>query len=258
MNPAKTVLITGATSGIGLALAKLLAAQGHSLILTGRSAEKLERTKQELPPDVQAALLLADFTEIDAPANLFAECARRGLVVDILVNNAGAGLLGDHVDLPTDAVRHTLESNVLALTELCALFGKQMKERKGGSILNIGSTAAYQPLPYFAAYAASKAYVLHFSEALAAELAPFGVTITCYGPGPTGTNFFSSANSTPTRAFSTERFASVDAVAADAWRALQQKKMTAVYGKSTKLLLFLERLVPRRVVVAITKRMMKD
>ncbi len=254
----KTILITGATGGIGLAMARILALEGHHLILTGRSEEKLARMRSALP---QAWLknvetMIADLADPAAPQYLFDECTRRGLAVDVLVNNAGNGYIGEHLNADMQKIQAMLACNIMALTELCTRFGQEMKRRKSGYMLNIASTAAYQPLPYMASYAASKAYVLHFSEALAKELESDHIVVTAFCPGPTATGFFETATVGGDR-FSEIGYAQVDDVARSALDALFSKKLSAVYGRKNAIMIFLERFLPRRAVAAIAKRFMR-
>lgn len=260
-NTQKTVLITGATSGLGLEMTKILAAQGYQLILTGRSEEKLTVALRALPQmTTPPVTFLADFSNPAGAEKLWRDVQAQGLTVDILINNAGHGSYGETVEMSPETVRAMLTCNVLALTELSIRFGKQMKQRRGGMILNIASTAAYQPVPFMGAYAASKSYVLFFSEALAAELAPYDVSVTSFAPGATDTNFFTTAKMTGTAPAVLEKTARapVERVAEAALNALFNKKMTAMYGGQSRLLNFFTRLLPRRAVVAVTKRIMQE
>jgi uncharacterized protein len=188
-------LVTGASSGIGEALARKLAARGVDLVLTARSAARLEALAAELKTahgiGVETAPL--DLAAAGAAAELFARTEGRGLGVDLLVNNAGFGLLGAEAELPVEGVLDSLRVNVLAAAELAHRFLAAMRPRRRGAILNVASTQAFLPDPYMAAYGASKAFLLSFSEALHVEAERDGVLVTCLCPGFTRTGFYAAA-----------------------------------------------------------------
>ena len=254
------VLITGATSGIGLEMAKILAKAGYNLVLTGRNEAKMKEIETTLQPAMEGTLTVveSDLGILGAGEELHEKCHRRGLTIDILINNAGNGFFGEHLTLPLPQLRTMLTCNTINLTELCSLFGTEMIKRKNGMILNIASTAAYQPLPYMAAYAASKSYVLNFSEALAKELEDDDVTVSCYSPGATATKFFASAGVAVAnnKDFPVERYAPAHLVAQKALETLFSKKLSSVYGWYGRFTAFAVRLFPRAFVAAVTKRIM--
>lgn len=188
----QNVLITGAGSGIGRALTRLFHADGHHVIGASLVVEELATLSRELG-DSRFTPLPIDLARVDAAESLFGATEAQGKRVDVLVNNAGFGLFGEHLDLDADAVTRLLLLNVLTPTRLCTLYGRDMRERAAGGILNIASTSALQPLPFLAAYAASKHYLLAFSDALADELAPRGVRVTTVLPGTTRTPFLDAA-----------------------------------------------------------------
>ncbi|WP_394831601.1 SDR family oxidoreductase [Pendulispora rubella] len=187
-----TALITGASSGIGLELARLLAARKHDLVLVARNEQRLVQLAEELHTahGVAVTTFASDLARQGAAQEVYDFTKGRGLEIEVLVNNAGVGLYGEHSGLGLERVDQMLQLNVTTLTEFCRLYAPDMKARTSGRILNIASTAAYQPTPFFAAYGASKAYVLNFSEALAMELVDHGVSVSCLSPGPTDTGFF--------------------------------------------------------------------
>ena len=192
----ETVLVTGASSGIGLELARCFAADGCRLVLVARKGNALEALATDLRKahKIQAQVITADLAHPEAPTRLLAHLQSAGLKVDVLVNNAAFGAQGKFVELPLGRQLEMLQVNITSLTHLTGLLLPGMVERRRGGILNVASTAAFQPGPGMAVYYATKAYVLSFSEALAEELAGTGVTVTAVCPGPTATNFGAAAN----------------------------------------------------------------
>ena len=188
--PNKTALITGASGGIGYELAKLFAHDHYNLVLVARSASKLSQLADGLQRQfgISAKPLVADLAAPGAARRLFDQLGREGTAVDLLVNNAAYGIYGEFAGMPLEEIAGQIELNIAALTLLTRLFLPQMVERKYGRVLNIASTAGFQPGPLMAVYA-SKAYVISFSEAIANELKGSGVTVTCLCPGPTDTGF---------------------------------------------------------------------
>jgi short-subunit dehydrogenase len=198
MRKLEYALITGGGSGIGLEFAKLLLPK-YNLVLLGRDKEKLIKAKEDLLKQFtlgssrEIILLPYDLSELSAAASVFQACQQKSIDIKILINNAGCGLFGYHESLDETKITKMLNLNIITLTLLCKFFGEEMKREKSGYILNIASLAAYQPVPYIAAYAASKSYVLNFSEGLSKELEDYNVTVTCLSPGHTDTNFFAYA-----------------------------------------------------------------
>jgi short-subunit dehydrogenase len=197
----------------------------------------------------------ADLAGRGAGIGLHETCAKRGLEVELLVNNAGAGLFGPSADLAAEGVEAMLGLNVLSLTSLCALFGRDMKARGKGRILNVGSLAGNFALPYFASYAASKSYVLSYSLALRAELKKAGVSVTCVLPGYVRTSFDDSAGiaSPAYRAFSAAAGMEAAAVARAGLHALDRGRPCSVAGASNKVAAALSKLVPRSAMPALAK-----
>lgn len=192
----KATLITGASSGIGEAFARRLAAEKHNLVLVSRSEKPLHELCDELmlQHKVIAHYVVLDLTERDADATLFAETEKHGFEIDWLINNAGFGSNGDFVTLDRDRELEMIELNIRSLVALTHRYLAAMRERKGGMIVNVSSTAGFQPIPFMATYAATKAFVSSFSEALAEENAPFGIKVLALCPGATKTNFFAASN----------------------------------------------------------------
>ncbi|MEA2565364.1 MAG: uncharacterized protein QOD49_541, partial [Actinomycetota bacterium] len=186
-------LVTGASGGIGEELARILARHGYDLVLVARSADKLAALAERLELDhgIQVRAIAKDLARPDAAAEIHEWLAAEGLTVDVLVNNAGMGLLGKFAEIGIEGDVEMLRLNVEAPTLLTRLLLPSMLERGSGRILNLASTAGFQPGPLMAVYYATKAYVLSFSEALANEVAGTGVTVTALCPGPTETGFSS-------------------------------------------------------------------
>jgi short-subunit dehydrogenase len=179
-------LITGASAGLGVDFARQLSARGHRLVLAARRKDRLESLAKELG---NARAVAIDLSRKDAATKLLADVEAAGEQVDLLVNNAGFGLIGAFAELDAKRLRQMIDLNVGTLTDLCRAVAPQMIARKSGGILNVASTAAFQPGPKMAVYFATKAFVLSLTEALHEELKPHGVSVTCLCPGPTRTEF---------------------------------------------------------------------
>lgn len=243
-----TTLITGASSGIGEVFARKLAARGDNLLLVARSEDKLISLCNELGRmyDTRAQYFTTDLSERDAPARLFEETQKRELEIDFLINNAGFGSMGDFARLDLERESNMIDLNVRALVELTHLFLVPMRERKSGSIINVASTAGFQPVPFMGTYAATKAFVLSFSEALWEENRPYGVKVMALCPGVTQTNFFDAAKiqKPPARISQTP-----EAVVDTALRALARGKSSVISGWTNFFMIESERLVPRSLIL---------
>ncbi|MEU4409039.1 SDR family oxidoreductase [Streptosporangium sp. NPDC023963] len=198
-----TALVTGASKGLGAAYAHELARRGAHLVLVARSGDALRRVADEIREAHQADVdpVTADLTEPDGVTGLIAELDRRGRTVDLLVNNAGAGAVGPFLSSSLRRNVSSVELNVTALMSLTHVLGGRMVERGNGGIINVASTAAFQPMPYQAGYAATKAFVLSFTESLAEELRGTGVRVMGAHPGATDTGFFDGTSATMNPAF---------------------------------------------------------
>jgi hypothetical protein len=252
----ETVLVTGASSGIGRALATCFAAEGCRLILLARKRQALQALADELRQahKTQSEVLTADLAQPDTPPRIFRHLEANGTKVDVLVNNAGFGAYGRFTELPLERQLEMVQVNVTALTHLARLFLPGMTARRRGGVLNVASTAGFQPGPLMAVYFATKAYVLSFSEALAEELLRTGVTVTALCPGATATNFAQAAQSRFSRRFL--RLAmSAQSVARIGHRAFRSGQVVAVAGWHNRLLASSVRLGPRSVVRKIAKRL---
>lgn len=246
MRPTETVLVTGASSGIGLELARCFAADKSNLILVARNGEALETLAAELRTEqgIEVRVIVADLARSDVAQMIFDEAGRAGGKVDVLVNNAGFGLHGTFCELPLKRQMEIIQVNVAALVELTGLFLPGMVEQKRGGILNVGSVAGFVPGPYMAIYYATKAFVLSFSEALFEELRGTGVTVTDVCPGPTETNFSQVARSHRVRE-STAPKMSAKAVAVAGHRDFRRAKCLSIPGAANEVLSKASRLVPR-------------
>ncbi len=242
-------LVTGASSGIGAAFARELARRGADLVLVARSEDKLTALAEELRASfgVGADVAVADLAEPSAASDLAAELRARDLSIDILVNNAGFGLFALLHQADGGVLADMIRVNVAALVDLTRLCLPGMLERDRGAIINVASTAAFQPVPYMAVYGATKAFVLSFTEALWAETRGTGVRVTAICPGSTDTAFFDVAGDDAQvgRRISPER------VVDTALRALDRRASTTVTGAGNRLLTNAPRLAPRQLVARI-------
>jgi short-subunit dehydrogenase len=245
-------LVTGASGGIGLELARLFAADGHDLVLVSRGAERLGVVSRDLEDrfKVEVRAIPRDLSNPIAPASLFDECGE----IDFLVNNAGFGSLGTFVESDPAMLGEMLQVNVAALTQLTRLFLPTMLERRTGRILNVASTAAFQPGPLMAVYYASKAYVLSFSEAIRDELNGTGVTVTTLCPGPTRTSFDARAEVARPRLLNS-RVMEPSEVAAEGYAGMMSGKAVVIPGRVNRLGATGARLMPRSLAANIARRM---
>jgi uncharacterized protein len=252
----ETVVITGASSGIGAELARVAAREGCRLVLAARSVAALDKLAVELKAmyGVECHVFGVDLAEVTGPRDLVRFCTERGLEPDVLVNNAGFGGWGAFASLDPDRELAMIDVNVAALTHLCRLLLPGMLERRRGRILNVASTAAFQPGPFMAVYYATKSYVLSFSEALAEELRGTGVTVTALCPGPTSTGFGRAAGFPGTNLFKLLRPAEAAPVAAAGWRAMRRGTRIVIPGFTNALGAFLPRLMPRGIVTRVVMR----
>jgi short-subunit dehydrogenase len=254
-----TALITGASSGIGAALARCFARAGHRPVLVARSAGKLQELAQSLHAEfgVRAIVLVADLAKPGAAAALAASVRRKRLAIDVLVNNAGILEQGRFVRIPARRHQALIELNVASLTAMLVQFLPPMIKRGHGRVLNVASIAAFQPVPMLATYAATKAYVLSLSESLSEELRDTGVSVTALCPGITATHMLTTAAQANAKLGALPGFlvSDVDAVAAEGYRACMQGEVIAVPGNVNWATVVAARAAPkwlvRRVVGAV-------
>lgn len=255
----KTALITGASSGIGLELARLFAQDKHDLVLVARSVDKLQALAAELRKEgIRCEVLSKDLQLENAPAEIFQWCQEKNISIDYLVNNAGLGDFGFFHESEWGPQKAMIQVNMNALTHLSHLFIPGMVKKGSGKVLNIASTAAFQPGPYMSVYFASKAYVLHFSEAIANELKGTGVTVTVHCPSATETGFFNAAGMQDSALVKGKKVATSQEVAEDAYRAMMKGRIVRINGFMNHLLALSPRFAPRNLATSITRMMVKD
>jgi short-subunit dehydrogenase len=250
----QTALITGASGGIGLELAKLFAKDGRDLVLAARSGDKLTQIANELSKQgIRVQVLAKDLSDYNTAKEIFDYCNNNSIQIDYLVNNAGFGDFGMFYESNWEKQEQMINLNITALTHLCRLFLPEMVKRKFGRIMNVASTAAFQPGPTMSVYYASKAYVLHFSEAIANELEKTGVTVTALCPGATESGFQAAAAMEKSRLVKGRKLPTSEEVAAFGYRAMMKGKTVAVPGLGNKLLGIGYRFFPRNWVVKVSR-----
>lgn len=260
MNPdRKWALVTGASSGFGMDFATELARKRFNLVLVARRPAPMEQLANKLRRETGAEIIVeaADLSMDGSASRLKEFLDRRGVAIHTLINNAGYGVFGDFVDQPLVRTMDMLRVNVSALTELTYLFGAEMKKRGEGEILLVSSIGGYQATPMYAAYSASKAYVLHFGEALHEELAPYGVTVTVVSPGISSTGFLSVSGQKAT-AYQRAVMMSSQAVVGAGLRALSMRKASVVPGMVNALTVLNNRFIPRAWQRKIAYRLMRN
>lgn len=252
-----TALITGASAGLGSDYARLFASDGHDVVLVARRKEKLDELAAELSKEhgIEAHTIAADLADPGAPQSIHDEVKEKGLDIEFLVNNAGFGSNGKFVELDFAGELAMITVNITTLMHLTRLFLPAMIERGHGRILNLGSTAGFQAGPYMATYYASKAFVNHFSEALAHELKDTGVTVTVSCPGATATEFAKVAGNDKSRLFQGGSAATSMDVANHGYRAMMKGKRMAIPGFKNKFLVQTLRMSPRNTVISIAARL---
>lgn len=246
----QTVLITGASNGIGKACARVFARKGYDLVLVARNEEKLEQVKAEICAryDRRVEVIVMDLTWEDAAIDLYNELELRNIDIDILVNNAGFGDHGAFCESDWNTQKRMVALNITALMQLCYVFGNHMQEKQSGKIMNIASLAGLCPGPYMSVYYATKAFVLSFSEALAEEMQSHGVKVTCICPGPVDTGFMETAHLQKSSMFRVFPASKASALAKLAVDALMNNRTVVLQGVAGVLLNMSVRLMPRIVV----------
>jgi short-subunit dehydrogenase len=251
-----TALITGGSTGIGLDLAREFASHGHDLVVVARQRDRLDQAAGALEGKygVKVTAIPSDLSIDGSPQRLYDAVIGEGIRIDYLVNNAGFGLGGEFADTDLDRELDMIQLNIAAVVHMTKLFMQPMLRRKKGRIMNVGSTAGFQPGPLMSVYYASKAFVLSFSEAIAEELRDSGVTVTCLCPGPTETEFAHVAGIKQTRLFTQMGVKDSAEVARFGYRAMMKGERVAIPGVRNKMLVQVERATPRRLVTTIVRK----
>lgn len=257
----KATLITGASGGIGEVFARRLAEQKHNLVLVARSEKKLHELCDELmlKHEITAHYVAVDLTEFEADARLFEETEKQGLEINWLINNAGFGSMGDFARLELEKELEMISLNITSLVALTHRYLRKMRERRSGTIINVASTASFQPVPFMATYAATKAFLRSFSEAIAEENRLFNVKILALCPGPTETNFFDAANigTNVKDAFMKKGMQSPEAVVETALNAVKSGKATVVSGWTNRLSARLGNFVPNSLITRVVGNVLR-
>lgn len=252
----ETVLITGASSGIGMGLAKLFAADGSDLVLVARREDRLNELAEELKSEhgIEVHVLPKDLSKKTSPNEIFNHLKKEKIEIDVLVNNAGFGSRGMVSELDTDLQVDMVQVNAAALTHLTSLFLPGIIERGQGGILNVGSLAGFQPGPNLAVYFATKAYVLSFTEALAEEISNPNIKISCFAPGPVKTEFGEKSDLEDSLLFKLSLMDLEPAVKAG-YEGFRKGKTIVIPGLKQQIVPFLNRFTPRLIVRKIAKKL---
>jgi len=252
----KTVLITGASSGIGLELARIFAKNKTDLVLAARSGDKLKALSDEITKSsgVKVKIISKDLSILKNCEELAAKLKNETITIDYLVNNAAFGTSGFFTDTDLQKEIEMINLNITALTYLSKVYAREMKQRGSGKILNVSSTAAFQPGPLMAVYYATKAYVQSLSEALANELKGTGVTVTALCPGPTISGFQSAANINNVRLVKGRKLPTSAEVALFGYNSMMNGKTVAVHGLMNKIVVQIVRFVPRKLITSVIRK----
>lgn len=254
----KTALITGASNGIGLELAKIFAREKINLILVARNEQKLNELAKELAENgIEITIITKDLSITKNAEELYNELKSKGLAIDFLVNNAGFGLRGNITETDWQRELEMLTLNIVSLTYLSKKVAGDMRAAGNGRILNIGSTASFQPGPFMAVYCATKAYVLSFSEAINFELKGTGVSVTTLCPGVTETGFHVVAKTEGSGMLKSMSMASAEDVAKYGYKIMMKGKSMGVYGFVNKIMVSSVRFTPRSIVMGIAAKLLR-
>jgi uncharacterized protein len=256
--PGKWALVTGASAGIGAALAEELARGGTNLVLTARRRERLEELAQkvETAHKIQTRIFVADLRQADAPEKIFQFTKEQGIAVELLINNAGFGAYGEFQTVGTDKLTEMVQVNCAAVVHLTRLYLPEMAARRHGDVLVVASTASFQSVPYLSTYAATKAFDLLFAEGLAEEMKPYGVRVCALCPGSTESEFAEVAGQSHIAATRANR-ETAEKVAQTGLRALAAGKSYVISGLGNYLGMLGQRLVSRRMVARVAARMFR-
>ncbi|WP_017318470.1 SDR family NAD(P)-dependent oxidoreductase [Mastigocladopsis repens] len=259
-NRQQTALITGASGGIGYELAKLFARDGYNLVLVARTGQKLAQIADDFKQKfrITVKVIAKDLSIATAPDEIFQQLQQEGIKVDVLVNNAGFATYGFFHEIDLKPELQMMQVNMVCLTHLTKLFLKDMVKQGFGRILNIASTAAFQPGPLMAVYYATKAYVLSFSEAIANELEDTGVTVTALCPGPTESGFQQRAAMEDSKLVSGQKIMDAETVAKIGYSGLLEGKTVVIPGVKNNILAQSVRFTPRKLVTKLVRNMQES
>lgn len=250
-------LITGASGGIGMELARIHAARGNDLVIVARSTNKLTRLKTELETQytVEVMAISKDLGKREAPEEIYRELQQQEIQVEYLINNAGFGDYGLFFETDWEKEEQMIDLNMKSLTHLTKLFLPDMIKRRSGRIMNVASTAAFQPGPLMAIYYATKHYVLAFSEAIANEVKDYGVTVTALCPGPTASGFQSAAAMEESKLVNSIKMPSSAEVADYGYQAMIKGKAVAIHGKANSMMAKTVGFLPRNLVTGLVRKL---
>ena len=259
-NKQKTALITGPTSGIGFELISLFCKDNIDLVLVSRNEERLQKIKEDVIKNynINVALFPIDLSHTNSAKKVYEFCVKNNLEIDYLVNNAGFGIYGLFEEAPIQLDQEMIQLNITSLTELTKYFALEMKKRGFGKIMNVASTASFQPGPWMSVYCATKHYVLAFSEAIAEEFKGSGVSVTTLCPGPTISGFQERAGfRKEAKLFSSPATATSKQVAVFGYRKMMNKKRVVIYGFLNNLSAFFVKFVPSTWKTSLVKKIFK-
>lgn len=255
----QTVLITGATTGIGFQLARLFAMNGYHLVTVARNESKLDQLQHAWTTEfgIDIHTIAQDLSHPNAVNEIITYLEKKQLQIDILVNNAGFGLFGPFIDTSIEQELEMIQVNIATLTHLTKFIAKKMVNNQSGKILNVASVAAFQPGPLMSVYFATKAYVLSFSEALTNELAEHGIQVSVLCPGPTHTGFEQRANLKQSKLFE-RNVMQAEEVARTAYQQFLTGKSMIIPGKTNWMLVRSSQLLPRKMITGIVRKMQSE
>jgi short-subunit dehydrogenase len=255
-----TALITGASSGIGLEFAKIFAAANNNLVLVARSGGKLLQLAEDLKKkhNISVKVIGADLSKMAEVQKVYDTCKAYEIQIEYLVNNAGFGDFGFFIESDWYKTEQMIDLNIKSVTKMCRLFIPGMVQRKSGKVLNVASTAAFQPGPTMSVYYATKSYVLFLSEAIYNELQGTGVHVTCLCPGSTESGFQSASNLHESALVKGKKLPTAKEVAIFGYKAMMKNKLTAIHGMKNFIMANAIRFTPRKMVLSIVRRMQRD
>lgn len=254
----KTALITGASNGIGLELARIHASKGGNLVLVARNKSKLDEIKNELENIFNVAVYTIgkDLSVVNAAQDVYDETSKQNIQIDFLINNAGFGDFGLFADADWNKELEMINLNISTLTLFTKLYLQDMVKRGSGKIMNLASTASFQPGPMMAVYFATKSYVLSFSEAISNEVSNKGVSVTALCPGPTTSGFQTAASMDNSKLFNNKNLPTSKEVAKYGYNAMIKGKTVAIHGIMNNILASSIRFVPRAMVLKVSRRIL--